>query len=102
VYLKILNTGPVALRLLGGETSAATGVEVHQTVMDGDVARMRRVDGVDIDPGETVRLEPGGLHLMLLGLRRSLQTGDTLTLFLTFHESPPVFVRVPVADWGGA
>ena len=71
-----------------------------QTVMDGDIARMRRVEGVDLPPGETVRMVPGGMHLMMLDIRESLSPGETLSLTLFFQNSPSVTLAVPVSDTG--
>jgi copper(I)-binding protein len=100
VYLEIRNGSKVEDRLLGGETLVAGRVEVHESRLEGDVMRMRRVEGVGLPGGETVALRPGGLHIMLLDLRRSLEVGDTLSLTLTFLRSPPVLIRVPVRDSG--
>lgn len=96
VYLEIRNRGSGPDRLLGGETPAAAGVEVHESFLEGDVARMRRLDGLELPGGEVVALRPGGTHIMLLDLRRCLRAGDTLPLTLVFQRSPPVPLRVPV------
>jgi len=66
--------------------------------MDGDIARMRKVEGVDLPPGETVRMEPGGMHLMMLDIRESLSPGATFSLTLLFQNSPSVTLAVPVSD----
>jgi copper(I)-binding protein len=100
VYMEIRNRGRGPDRLLGGETAAAAGVELHESVLEGDVMRMRRVEGVDLPPGETVALRPGGLHIMLLDLQRSLLAGDTLVLTLRFETAPPASIRVPVRGPG--
>jgi copper(I)-binding protein len=96
VYLHLRNLGRDLDRLLEAGSSAAERVEIHESVLDGDVMRMHRVDGVDLPPGETVVLAPGGLHIMLLDLRHSLLTGDTLALTLTFRSASPLSVAVPV------
>jgi copper(I)-binding protein len=100
VYLEIRNGSSMEDRLLGGDTPVAGGVEVHESRLEGEVMRMRRVEAVALPGGETVALKPGGLHIMLLDLRRSLEVGDTLSLALTFLRSPPVLVKVPVRDGG--
>jgi copper(I)-binding protein len=100
VYLEILNRSPGPDRLLGGETDAAARVELHESILAGDVVRMRRVEGVDLPQGGRVALAPGGLHLMLLDLRRSLVVGDTLSLTLVFQTAPPTTIRVPVRGAG--
>jgi periplasmic copper chaperone A len=71
-YLKITNTGKEADRLMGGSLPVATSVEVHQMTMSDGVMKMRKVDnGLEIKPGKTVELKPGGYHLMLIGPMRA-------------------------------
>ena len=60
-------------------------VEVHATVHDGDVARMRKVEPLHVGAGERVVLEPGGMHLMLMGLRKPLAEGERIPLVLEFE-----------------
>lgn len=96
VYLEIRNHGSEPDRLLGGETPVATGVEVHESIMEGDVVRMRPVEGLEVPGRGVVALRPGGAHLMLLDLRDDLRDGDTLSLTLAFQRSLPVSLRVPV------
>jgi copper(I)-binding protein len=100
VYLKIQNTGSSVDHLLEGDTPVAGGVELHQSILAGEVVRMRRVEKLTLSPGELVELRPGGLHLMLLGLRRSLNPGDTFPLTLRFQGAAPSVLRVPVVGLG--
>jgi hypothetical protein len=96
VYFLLRNQGGVADRLMGVETSAAGSVEIHESRMVDDVMRMRKVDGPDIPPQGVVELKPGGLHLMLLGLTKSLVEGDKIHLTLHFQRSGELVVTVPV------
>jgi hypothetical protein len=96
VYFLLRNQGGVADRLMGVETSAAGSVEIHESRMVDDVMRMRMVDGLDIQPRGAVELKPGGLHLMLLGLTKSLVEGDEIHLTLHFQRSGELVVTVPV------
>ena len=100
VYLEVRNRGSGPDRLLRGETPAARGVEVHESFLEGDVVRMRKLEWLDLPVGEVVGLRPGGTHIMLLDLRQDLRDGDTLPLTLTFQRSPPVSLRVPVRGTG--
>ena len=86
-YLSIHNTGSAADRLLGGSTPAAATVEVHEMRMDGDVMRMRELGALDLPAGKPVALAPGGLHLMLSGLKAPLKIGDKLTVRLRFEKA---------------
>ncbi len=101
VYLTLLNQGSLGDRLLGGRTPAADRVEVHRSVLAGDVMRMEKLESLDLPPGSEVRLQPGGLHLMLLRLSRPLAEGDDLELTLSFERSGDLVFRVPVRGSGG-
>jgi copper(I)-binding protein len=101
VYLMVRNAGGTPDKLLGGATAVAAAAELHESRLEDGVMRMRRVDGVEIPPGGQVVLEPGGLHLMLVGLTEPLTEGDTLTLFLDFELSGRLEILVPVRPIGG-
>ena len=84
-YLVIDNRGPRSDRLLSASSPSAEKVEVHATVHDGDVARMRKVDPLHVAAGERLVLEPGGMHLMLIGLRKPLTEGELIPIVLDFE-----------------
>jgi copper(I)-binding protein len=102
-FLKIENTGKTPDRLLGGSTPAAERVELHTMAMDGNVMRMREVPAIDLPPGQTVVLEPGRLHLMLMGLKAPLKADTKVPLTLKFEKAGEVQVelKVEAADFGG-
>lgn len=96
-YLSLANTGTSAVTLVSVTSPASASVEIHTMSMDGGVMRMRPVSGgVTIPPGETVALTPGGMHLMLMGLRQPLTDGSTITLNLTFKGASAQSVQLPV------
>ncbi|HET6521858.1 MAG TPA: copper chaperone PCu(A)C [Geminicoccaceae bacterium] len=95
-YLTIEATGDRPDRLVGAASPAARAVELHAHVMDGGVARMRPVDAIEIDPGAPVVLQPGGLHLMVIGLGEPLAEGATLPLTLTFERNGEITLELPV------
>ena len=101
VYMTLRNEGEEGDSLVGGETSVAGAVEIHESRLEGDVMRMVRVEGVEIPGGGVAALEPGGLHVMLFELERALEAGDTLTLLLRFRASEPRTLLVPVRPPGG-
>ncbi len=101
VYLVLRNDGEETDRLTGAETPAAAAVQIHESRVVDDVMRMQRVEGLDIPPGEAVELKPGGLHLMLLGLTRSLIEGEEIDLTFHFVLSGDLVVRVPVQLFEG-
>ena len=100
-YLTITNTGSMPDRLLGGALSGAARGEVHVTSNEGGISRMRSVEGgIEIKPGETVRLAPGGYHLMFLGLKHSLINGERVAGTLQFEKGGSVPVEFEVQAVG--
>src|SRR5262245_48693020 len=102
-YLKITNNGPQADRLVGGSLAGAREVEVHEMSMSNNVMKMRHLkDGLEIKPGQTVELKPGGYHLMLTGLSDALKQGQKLKGSLTFEKAGTVELEFSVAPIGAA
>ena len=95
VYMTFKNNG-AADRLLSASTAAASLVEVHNMNMEGGVMRMRRLDGVDLPSSGTVVLAPGGLHMMLFGLKAPLRAGESFPLELRFEKAGKILVQVNV------
>jgi len=93
-------TSPAADRLVGAETPVAARAEVHTMTMDGAVMRMRPVDSVPLPAGQAVALAPGGLHIMLTGLKAPLKAGQDFPLTLRFEHAPPLTVAVHVEPLG--
>ncbi|MEI4473028.1 copper chaperone PCu(A)C [Frigidibacter sp. MR17.24] len=103
-YMAIANEGDTPDTLVGIETAIARRAEVHGTQMDGTVAKMQAVPRLEIPAGETVLLEPGGLHVMLMGLTGPLAEGDMIPATLVFDRAGRVEIEFMVdpADGGGA
>lgn len=100
-YGKITNAGAEPDVLLGGSSDAAERVEVHETTIGEDgVASMRKLDSVEIAPGKSIELKPGGMHLMLIGLKQALKEGDTLKARLNFKKAGAVDVEFAVKAAG--
>jgi periplasmic copper chaperone A len=86
VYFTLDNPGDAPLQLVAAETDVAGRTEIHETTMDGDVMRMRPVEAVDVPVRGEVAFQPGGLHVMLLDVRRDLVAGETFALTLRFAD----------------
>lgn len=99
-YLAITNKGAEADRLIGGSAAPASRFEVHTTITEGGVAKMRPVTGLEIKPGETVELKPGGMHLMLMGLKQPLQQGQAVKGTLVFEKAGTIAVEFAVRPPG--
>ena len=95
-YLTIVNTGNAVDRLVSAETPAAKMAQLHTHLMDGGVMKMRRVEAVEIAPGEPVVFRPGGLHIMMMGLKAPLREGESFALTLTFEKAGRVEVTVGI------
>ncbi|MDB5818913.1 MAG: copper chaperone PCu(A)C [Rhizobacter sp.] len=94
-YLKLDNQG-AADRLLSASATVSEKVELHSMAMDGDVMRMRQVDGIDLPTGKPVELKPGGFHIMFVGLKAPLKDGDSFPLVLRFEKAGEVKVDVKI------
>ena len=100
-YMALSNKGDTADRLTGASSPVAERAELHTHEMDGNVMRMRSIEAIEIAPGEPAVLRPGGLHLMLVGLRQPLRAGDRVPLTLTFQRGGTVEVEVAVGPVAG-
>src|SRR6202012_3388054 len=101
-YLTIENKGGVADRLVSVSADVAGKTEVHEMAMKDGVMTMRPLDnGLTIDPGKTVKLAPGGYHLMMFDLKSPLKQGDTLPLTLKFEKAGKVQLSLDVGGLGG-
>ncbi|MFM2130329.1 MAG: hypothetical protein RL477_1875 [Pseudomonadota bacterium] len=100
-YLTIVNKGTTADRLLRAETPVAAMCELHRSIMDGGMMRMTPIEAIEIPPGGEVKFAPGGLHLMLMGLREPLAAGKPVPLTLIFEKAGRVSVELAVEPLGG-
>jgi len=100
-YLTIENRGSAPDRLIGGSTEVATKVEVHEMSTNNGVMTMRPLEsGLTIEPGKTVKLAPGGYHLMLEDLKGPLKKGEKVPLTLEFEKAGKVKLSLDVEAVG--
>ncbi len=100
-YLTIENKGAAADRLIGGSGDVAGKVEVHEMAMNNGVMTMRPLDkGLVVEPGKTVKLAPGGYHLMLIDLKGALKQGDKVPVTLEFEKAGKVKLSLDVQGIG--
>jgi periplasmic copper chaperone A len=83
-------------RLVGGSTALAERFELHTMAMKGDVMEMRQVDAIELPAGKPVKLEPGGLHVMFIGLKQPLPLGSKVPVTLKFEKAGEVKVEFDV------
>lgn len=100
VYLEVDNNGSAADRLVGVATPVAGMAHLHTTEMQGNMASMQPIDGLDIPAGGKVILQPQKNHVMLMGLSAPLKEGTTFPLTLQFEKAGKIEVDVPVEAAG--
>ncbi len=83
-------------RLVGASSPVAGVVEIHEMVMEGSVMKMRAISGLDLPPGRSVELKPGGYHVMLMDLKRPLKAGDRVTVELRIETREKRLVSQPI------
>jgi copper(I)-binding protein len=99
VFMLLRNRGLEADRLVGGQTDVANVVEIHETVMEGEVMKMQMLaNGLEVPAKGEVLLKPGGYHIMLIGMQRDLAVGDTFPLELQFEKSGILTVEPEVRE----
>jgi periplasmic copper chaperone A len=100
-YFTIENNGKTADRLESVTADIAGKIEVHEMSTDNGVMKMRPVEGgLTIDPGKTVKLAPGGYHLMIMDLKSPLKQGDKIPVTLEFEKAGKVAVTLDVQGVG--
>ncbi len=95
-YMELRNPTAHDDRLLGATTEAAAGAEIHRSSMQAGVMHMEPAGPVAVPAGGSVKLEPGGLHVMLMDLADDLREGGHLMLVLHFERAGDVTVHVPI------
>ncbi len=93
-FVTLSNPGKNAVEIASLSTPIAETAEVHETLNDNGVARMRKLESLSVNGGESVALEPGGKHIMLIGLKEPLKAGQTFPVTFTLSNGTSVTVDV--------
>ncbi len=99
-YLTLENKGSTDDKLLSVTADVSKSVELHSMSMEGDIARMRQLDVIEVPAGKKIELKPGGLHLMFVGLGAPLKAGAKFPVTLKFEKAGEVKVEVWVEERG--
>jgi copper(I)-binding protein len=98
-YITITNTGSEDDALIAASSPVAEDVQLHQMTMEGDVMKMSALpDGIPVPAGATVTLEPGGMHLMMMGLKAPLVENAEVPVTLTFAKAGTVEITLIVGS----
>jgi len=100
-FVTITNKGTTPDRLIAVRSAASDKVEVHEMKMDGNVMRMRELDkGLEIPPGTTVTLKPGGFHIMFMELKAPFAKDAKVPATLVFEKAGSIDVDLLVQAMG--
>lgn len=100
-YMTLTNKGATPERVSCVSDDASAQCQIHSMTMEGGVMKMRPVDGgLEIKPGESVTLKPGGYHMMFLSLKHPLEQGQTIKVTLKFDHAGTIDLDYPVLAIG--
>lgn len=101
VYLLLHNHSSQADELIGAASAVAQMVELHKSeVNDQGVMMMMKQDSIALPANGEIQFQPGGYHIMLMGLNRDLKEGDTFQVTLKFKQHPDLVLDVTVRGGG--
>jgi copper(I)-binding protein len=95
-FMTLHNVGKKDLALVSASSSAAEVVELHTHTMEDGMMRMRKVDKIDLPAEQKTSLKPGGLHVMLIGLKQKLVPGEKIGITLSFDDGSELKLDAPV------
>ena len=98
-FVTLRNTG-AADRVVGATSPVAGRVEMHVTIREGEVMRMRQVRSLEVPAGGSYELKPGGAHLMLVDLKRPLRKGERIPLTLKLEKAGELKLQLSVEEMG--
>ena len=99
-YMTITEEGSGADRLVAASSPVCAMAQLHVHLMHNGVMEMRPVSAINVDAGSPTVLQPGGLHIMLMQLKKPLKQGETFPMTLTFQKAGAITVQVSVESAG--
>ena len=96
-YFSIQNSSDTTKILIGASAAFATKAEIHNHIMVNDMMRMEQQSEVVINPGQSVQFAPGGLHIMLFGLKQPLSEGESVAISLQTKDGESIIISAKVA-----
>ena len=99
-YVTLVNSGTSDDRLLSVSSPSAASIEIHSHTNDNGVMKMELRPAIELRAGAAVTLKPGGMHLMMIGLKQQLKEGDNVPMTLTFEKAGVVMTTARVGKVG--
>ena len=101
VYIKnIHNKGELTVKITGFSANIAKKVQLHNTVVENEIAKMQHIEFLEIRPNKSVQFNPGGLHIMLMGLKRPLEKNSHFPLIIKFEKLGNLEIMVDIKNIG--
>ena len=97
-FMSLTNSSPQPCSLTGGVADFADAIEVHQHIHSNGRMRMEKMDALPIPPGETVVMQPGDYHMMVMGVTTPLSAGKTVSMTLVFDDCPDQQIDLQVVS----
>lgn len=97
-FMTLHNDADQAVKLVAASSALTPTVELHTHINDNGVMRMRQVESIEVPAKGSVVLQPGGLHLMFIGLKTSLNAGQQVPLMLRFDDGEQLELTLPVKE----
>ena len=95
-YGSLMNHGSDTVTIVNITSTTGTEAQMHDVIADGDQRKMMQLKSVDIAPGESLAFEPGGRHIMLLGITDAPEEGSDLALCALIAKGTEACTRAPV------
>lgn len=99
-FMVLENTSQTAHAVVAAKSDVSEVVELHTHVMEDGMMKMRQIPQIEVPAGGKTTLEPGGLHVMLIGLKGDLKAGDNVALTLVFEDGSETALQAPVKEIG--
>ena len=94
-FMTLSNSGSGDHAVVAAQSPVANIVELHTHIDEGGMMKMRRIDKIEVGAGSDTILQPGGLHVMLIGLKQQLNDGDDVPVTLEFEDGSRLELVVP-------
>ena len=98
VFMNVKNNTSTDLAIVSVDSSVADSVELHNNSTEDGKMKMRRIDQIKLNANSEIKLKPGGLHIMLIGLKRPLVEGDKIDLRVNLSDATSQSLEVPVVN----
>lgn len=97
-FMTLKNNSDTEVSLVSASSSISNVAELHTHTNENGVMKMRQIAEINLKANQQVELKPGGLHIMLIGLKQNLVKGETVDLTLTFSDGSTETLDIHVKD----